>query len=167
MKYLIRQKVFSFGDKFTIKNELNEDCYQVIGKVFSLGNKLSLFDMQGRELYFIQQKLMKLMPEYQLLRDEEIVAIVKKKLTFLKARFEITSNLGNYTIQGSPFGYNFQILKNNEVVATISKQFFSISDTYGIDISNNEDQAMMVALVIVIDQVVHDENGGASVSFQN
>jgi uncharacterized protein YxjI len=166
MKYLIRQKVFSFGDKFTIKNELSEDCYQVVGKVFSLGNKLSLYDMQGRELYFIQQKLMKLMPEYHLLKGEDIVAVVKKKLTFLKARFEIESSLGYYTIQGSPFGYNFQILKDNQVVATISKQFFSMTDAYGIDISNNEDQAMMIALVIVIDQVVHENNSG-SVSFQN
>lgn len=166
MKYLIRQKIFSFGDKFTIKNEFNEDCYQVIGKVFSLGNKLSLYDMQGRELYFIQQKLMKLMPEYHLSKGEDVVAVVKKKLTFLKARFEIESSFGNYTIQGSPFGYNFQILKNNQVVATISKQFFSMTDAYGIDISNNEDQAMMIALVIVIDQVVHENNNG-NVSFQN
>lgn len=166
MKYLIRQKVFSFGDKFTIKDEFSEDCYQVVGKVFSLGNKLSLYDMQGRELYFIQQKLMKLMPEYHLLKGEDVVAVVKKKLTFLKARFEIESSLGHYTIQGSPFGYNFQILKDNQVVATISKQFFSMTDAYGIDISNNEDQAMMIALVIVIDQVVHENNSG-SISFQN
>lgn len=167
MKYLIRQKIFSFGDKFTIKNEFNEDCYQVIGKVFSIGNKLFLNDMEGRELFFIQQKLMKLMPEYHLIKGEDIVAVVKKKLTFLKARFEITSTTGHYTIQGSPFGYNFQIFKDNRVVATVSKQFFAMADTYGIDISDSEDQAMMIALVIVIDQIIHEDNSGTNISFQN
>lgn len=167
MRYLVRQKVFSFGDQFTIKNEHQEDCYQVIGKVFSLGNKLSLYDMHGQELYFIQQKLMKLMPEYHLLQGEQVVAIVKKKFTFLRARFEITSHFGNFTISGSPFGYEFQIYKENQMVATVSKKFFSFSDTYGIEINNNEDQAFIIALVIVIDQVVHDESSSAGASFQN
>lgn len=160
MKYFVKQKVFSIGDKFTIKNESDQDCFQVMGKVFSLGNKLTLMDMNGNELYFIEQKLMKFMPEYHLQKAGQVMAIVKKKLTFLKARFEITSSLGNFTVEGSPFGYEFSITKSGLQVATISKKIFSLSDTYCIDVTNVEDEAFIVALVIIIDQVIHENKQG-------
>jgi uncharacterized protein YxjI len=56
MKYLIRQKFFSFRDSFTIKNEFNEDCFKVYGKILTIGNKLFLTDMHDRELFYIEQK---------------------------------------------------------------------------------------------------------------
>jgi len=58
MRYLMRQKLFCFGDDFTIKNEADEDVFFVDGKVFTIGQKLSFQDMNGKELAFIQQKLL-------------------------------------------------------------------------------------------------------------
>jgi len=47
-------------------------------------------------------------------------------------------------------------MKNGVPVAVVSKKFFSFSDTYGVDIADNENHAFILALVIVIDQVLHD-----------
>ncbi|HEY8420355.1 MAG TPA: LURP-one-related family protein [Thermoclostridium sp.] len=156
MKYLIRQRVFSLRDSFTIKNEYGEDCFMVYGKIFSLGNKLHLTDLQGRELYYIEQRVFRLLPEYTIYQNGVPVAQVKKNFTLFRPSFDISSVYGNYNIDGNFFAYDFTIFKNGSPVAVISKKWFSFSDTYGVSIDDNEDAAFLLALVIVLDQVYHD-----------
>ena len=57
MRYVMKQKLFAFGDDFTIKDENGRDAFFVDGKAFSLGDQLSFQDMQGKELAYIKQKL--------------------------------------------------------------------------------------------------------------
>jgi uncharacterized protein YxjI len=156
MKYEIKQKIFSFGDKFIIRDEIESPRYAVRGQIFSFGKKLSIEDLDGNELVYIEQKLFKFLPEYNIYIKGEQVATVKKEFTFFAPRFNIESNMGNYDMQGEIFSHEFEILKGYDVVASVSKQWFSFSDTYGVDISENENQAFMLALVIVIDQVLYD-----------
>lgn len=158
MNYQIRQKIFSFGDSFTINDSNGNPHFQVEGKVFSFGDKLRIYDMAGNELFYIEQQLLKLFAEYNLYQNGQQVATCKQKFSFLGAQFDISSSQGEYQIQGKPLSYNFQILKNGSVVANINKQFLSLSDTYEVSISDSEDQGFMIALVIIIDQVVHDNN---------
>ncbi|NLX77036.1 MAG: hypothetical protein GXZ01_06645 [Clostridiaceae bacterium] len=158
MKYLIRQRIFSLRDSFTIKNELGEDCFTVYGKIFSLGNKLYLNDLQGRELYYIEQRLFRFLPEYTIYQNGNPVARVKKNFTLFRPSFDISSVFGNYNISGNFWAYDFTIFKNGAPVAVISKKWFSFSDTYGVSIDDKEDAAFILALVIVLDQVYHDNN---------
>ncbi|GKX31209.1 hypothetical protein SH1V18_36890 [Vallitalea longa] len=157
MRFQVREKIFSFGDDFTIKDEMGNDFFIIRGKVFSLGDKLQLFNMSGEELFYIEQKLLRMLPEYTIFKNGNPVALVKKKVAFFGSKFIIESEYGYYEIEGKPFNYNFSIMKNNNVVATVSKEFFSFSDTYGVDISDNEDYGFIIALVIVIDQIIHDD----------
>lgn len=156
MKYLIRQKVFSFRDSFTIKNEFNEDCFRVYGKVLSFGNKLYLTDLQGTELYYIEQRLFRFLPEYTIYQNGTPVAQIKKNFTLFRPSFNITSVFGDFNIDGNFFAYDFSIFKNGSPVAIISKKWFSFSDTYGVSVDDNEDAAFILALVIVLDQIYHD-----------
>lgn len=156
MKYLVRQKVFSFRDSFTIKNEFGDDCFNVYGKILSFGNKLTLTDLQGRELYYIEQRLFRLLPEYTIYQNGVPVANVKRIFRLFRPSFNITSNYGDFNIDGNLWAYDFSIFKNGVPVAIISKKWFSFSDTYGVSINDNEDAAFMLALVIVLDQVYHD-----------
>ena len=58
MRYMMKQKLFSWGDDFTIKNEAGEPVFFVDGRAFSIGEKLSFHDMQKNELAFIRQRLL-------------------------------------------------------------------------------------------------------------
>ena len=158
MRFIIKQKFFSFGDSFVIKDEMGNPHFQVQGKVFSFGDKLRLYDMQGNEVVYIEQKLFKLLPEYTIYYKGMPAAKVKKEFTFFKPRFNIESFIGNYTIEGNFWGMDFNVLKNGRIVAQVSKSWFSFRDTYGVDIADGEDNAFILALVIVIDQVIHDNN---------
>ena len=90
MRYLMRQRILSWGDDFTIRNEAGADVYFIDGKVFSFGNKLSFQDMDGHELLRIEQKLLSIGPQYEILRGGETIAVVKKRLfTLLRAKFSV------------------------------------------------------------------------------
>ena len=158
MRFQVRQRVFSIGDKFTIRDQDENDYFQVHGKVFSLGNKLSFQDMNGNELYYIEQKLLRIMAEYSISSHGNIAAICKQRFTFLGSKFDISSQFGQYAVDGKPLNYNYTITKNGYIVATIDKKFFSLTDTYGVEINDEEDYALILCLVIVIDQVVHHNN---------
>jgi uncharacterized protein YxjI len=154
---MVRQKVFSFGDNFTIKDDNEQDRYIIQGKVFSFGDKLKLMDLNGNELFYIEQQVFRFLPEYYIYAGGQQMANVKKQLSFFTPKFIINSVYGNYEIEGNIFGYDFQIYKDGKMVAVINKKWFSFSDSYGVEITDGEDHAFLLTLAIVIDQVLHDE----------
>jgi len=160
MKFYIREKIFSIGDSFSIKDVSGNDVFIVEGRIFSFGNKLRIYDMYNNEIVYIEQKLFKLLPEYNIYLNGNHAAKVKKEFTFFSNRFDIDSNMGNYEIQGDFFAHDFSITKNSSEVAVITKKWVSFGDTYEINIDEQENYAFILALVIVIDQVLHDNKNG-------
>lgn len=158
MRYLIRERIFALGDTFDIQDESSNPVYQVEGKIFSIGNKLRIYDLNGKELTYIEQEVFRFLPEYNVYREGNILATIKKELTFFKPKFNIESSYGNFTVEGDVFQYNFNILKNDKPIAWISKKLISFSDTYSVDILDEEDQSFILSIVIVLDQVFHDGN---------
>ena len=90
MLYVMKQKIFSFGDDFVIKDDQGRDMFCVDGRAFSFGDKLSFEDMAGKELAFIRQKVFSWGPTYEIYREGQLAAVVKKELfTFFKCRFSV------------------------------------------------------------------------------
>lgn len=158
MRYAVKQKVFSFGDSFTIRDEEGQDCYRVRGKVFSFGNKLRIYDMLENELVYIEQKVFRFLPEYHIYYLGQLYAVVKKEFSFFRPKFQIHGTHAQYRAEGNVWAMDFNILREGRPVAQVSKRWFSWSDTYGVDISDEEDPVFILALVIVLDQVLHDNN---------
>lgn len=156
MKYVIKQKVWALSDNFTIKDDADNDCFKVQGKVFSFGNKLRIYDMADNELIYIEQRMFKFLPEYDIYKNDILLANVKKKMTFFRPVFEVNGSKGDYTINGDFIDMEFEILKNGIKVCEVSKRWFAMSDTYGVDIEDTEDSPFILALVIVIDEVLHN-----------
>ncbi len=157
MRYLIRQKIFSLGDSFNIKDEAGNDIFFVSQQLLSFGKKLRIYDLMDNELCYIEQKLFKFMPEYDIYAGGSLIANVKKKFAFFKNDFEITSPGSSYYVKGDIWAREFEIFQDNRLVAYISKTFFSIRDTYGVDIDDAIDQIQILALAIVIDMICHED----------
>ncbi|MCK4341501.1 MAG: LURP-one-related family protein [Phycisphaerae bacterium] len=158
MRYVMKQKLFSFGDDFTIKDEQGHDIYFVDGKAFSIGDKLSFQDMQGNELAFIRQKLLSWGPTYEIYRGGQLAAVVKKHLfTFFKARFTVdVPGPNDPEASGDFLTHEYAFQRGGRVIATVSKRWFSWTDTYGVDIAPGEDDVLLLAATVVIDMVCHD-----------
>lgn len=159
MRYLMRERILSWGDDFTIRNAEGEDVYHVDGKVFSVGDKLTLRNMQGEELAFIDQKLLSLGRQYEIIRGGRTVAVVKKHMfTLFRARFTVdVPGPDDLEARGDFLDHEYTFERGGREVARVSKQWFSLSDTYGIDIDDGEDEVLILASAIVIDLVSHPD----------
>ena len=160
MRYLMKQKLFSWGDDFTIKTSEGADAFLVDGKAFSFGDKLSFQDMQGKELAFIEQKLFSWGPTYHIYRQGELSAVVKKELfTLFRCRFTVdVPGPDDLEASGNFLDLEYTFTRGAEPVAEVSKRWFSWSDTYGVDIRDGEDDVLLLASTVVIDMVCHSDN---------
>lgn len=156
MRYVIRQKIFSLGDSFSIKDEVGNDVFIVRQQLLSFGKKLRICDMAGNELCYIEQRLFKFMPEYDIFIAGNLIANIKKKFTFFKNDFIITSPEGQFYVKGDIWAHEFEIYRDDSMIAHISKTFFSFTDTYGVEIIDDYDAMSTLALAIVVDMVCHD-----------
>lgn len=156
MKYIVKQKIFSLGDSFTIKDESERDVYIVKSKLLSFRKKLRILDINEYEKCFIEQQLFKLMPQYNIYVNGEMVAQVKKKFAMFANNFEIQSQNANYYVEGQFLAHEFTIFKDGNMIGQVSKKLLSLADTYSVDVDDEEDQVLVLALAIVIDMVCHD-----------
>jgi uncharacterized protein YxjI len=161
MKYAVKQKIFALADSFTIKDENGRDAYVVKGKLLSIGKKLKLHDISGNELAYIEQKVFRILPEYEIYTAGDLRATVKKRFALFRNDFDISASDGNYEVKGNFLGFEFTIAKEGSEVARISKKYFSWSDTYGVEVLGGADPLLILSLAIIIDMVCHEKHNGA------
>lgn len=152
MKLYIKQKVFSWGDKFTVKDGYGNDKYFVQGEVFSWGKKLHVYDAAGREVAFIKQEVWSFMPRYYVFCGEKQVAEITKEFTFLFPRYSV-AGLG-WDVEGRFMAHDYEITKNGQTVVSISKEWMTWGDSYELDIIDTENEIIALAVVLTIDCVM-------------
>ena len=159
MRYVMRQKLLSLADSFTIKDENERDTYLVKGKLFSFGDKLSFQDIAGKELVYIDQRLLNWGPTYELWRGTDLLAVVKRELfSFIHHRFTVdVPGPGDLEAEGDFLDHEYAFTRGERVVATVSKRWFTFADTYGIDIADGEDPVLILASAVVVDMVCHSD----------
>jgi uncharacterized protein YxjI len=160
MRYVMRQKLLSLADNFTIKNEQEQDVFLVKGKLFSFGDKLSFQDLAGNELVFIEQRLLNWSPTYELWKQGELLAVVKRELfSFIHHRFTVdVPGPNDLEAEGDFLDHEYTIARGDQVVATVSKRWFSWTDTYGIEVRDGQDDVLVLATAVVVDMVCHDDS---------
>lgn len=164
MKLYIREKVFSWGDKFTVKDEYGNDKYYVEGEVFSWGKKLHVYDMIGKEVAFIKQEVWSFLPRYYVFCDNQQIAEIKKEFSFLFPRYSI-DGLG-WEIEGRFMAHEYEITQRNRTIVSISKEWMTWGDSYELNIINSEDEIVALAVVLTIDCVM-ESGSGASVTISS
>jgi uncharacterized protein YxjI len=159
MRYLMRQKLFSWGDDFFVKDEDGREVFLVDGKAFSFGDQLSFQDLAGNELAFIKQRLLSWGPTYEIYKGDQLYAVVKKELfTFFKCRFTVdVLGPADMEAEGDFLDHEYVFSREGSAVAEVSKQWFSWADSYGVDIAEGEDEVLMLASTVVIDMACHGD----------
>lgn len=159
MKLYIKQKVFSWKDKFNITDAEQNPVYYCEGKFFSVGKKFYVQNKEGDELAYIHQKVLSWLPKFFISKRGEDVATVRQKFTFVKQQFEVPEY--DWHISGDFWAHNYSIDKGSQPVATITKRWLSWGDTYEIDIYNDKDVIDVICTVIIIDAVnaMHSNKG--------
>lgn len=162
MKLYIKQKVFSWKDKFTVYDEQGRDRYYVEGEFFSWGKKLHVYDTAGNEVAFIQQKVMSFLPRFFVYVNGVEIAEIVKEFTFFKPKYSI-EGLG-WEINGNFFAHDYEITKNGRPIVSIMKEWMTWGDCYELDIANPQDEIVALSVVLTIDCVMASQSAAAASS---
>jgi len=151
--YLIRERFFRLGEGSDITDEQGRPAFQVDGKVLSLRNRLVIRDPAGREVAQVHRKLAALRPTYRVTIGGEDAAEVRKRLfTPFGDRFTIdVPGPDDLEMAGDLFDHEFTIRRGDQVVATVSKRWFSMRDTYAVDVAAGQDDLLILASVLALD----------------
>ena len=158
-RYKMHEKLISIGDDYWIENEAGERAFYVDGKALRVRNTLIIKDVQGNELYKLKEKLLRVRDTMDILDAEgKTAATIKKALiTPLRDRWKVeVANGPEMDIQGNILDHEYKIEAGKEKVAEVSKKWFRIRDTYGVEIETGQDNALILAITAAMDQMTHD-----------
>jgi uncharacterized protein YxjI len=159
VRYSLRQKLFSLGDDFYIRDENENNVFFVDGKFLSIGDQLSFQDLNGNELAFIKQKVLAWGRTYELFRSGVCVAVVKKELfsPFHHTFYVDVPGPDDLKAEGDFFDMEYTFRRGEHVVARVSKQWFALGDTYGVEVNGGEDDVLILASAVVVDMSCHGD----------
>jgi uncharacterized protein YxjI len=161
MRYQMREEMFAIGDDYWIEADRGQPAFKVDGKALRIRNTLVLETPDGEEVFTIQKKLLSIRDTMEIERDGRAVATVKKALmTPLRDRFSIEVEHGeDMEAKGNIVDHEYKIERGGENVAEVSKRWFRMRDTYGIEIAETQDDALILAVTVCLDQMSHDVAG--------
>ena len=152
--FQLHHELFSLGEDFWIQNVRGENVYKAESKAMSLRETFVVADANDTELATIEAKLLSLQPTMKILRGGKLAATVKKAAALFKQKFSIkVEGGGELEAQGNVLKHEYQITSGVNVVATISKKWFSLDETYGIAMAPGQDEVLLLCAAICIDEL--------------
>lgn len=159
-RYKIRQKLVSIGDDFWIENQDGKRVFKVDGKVLRIRKTLVFEDVNGRKLCQIKERLLTI-KDTMVIEDPngKDIAVVKKALIApLRDKWNVNVRGGeDLVVQGNILDLEYDIKQGRRKVAEVSKKWFSITDTYGVEIEPGQDDILILAIAVAIDMMAHDD----------
>lgn len=149
MKLLFRQRFFSWFDSYDIYDESGSTVFTVEGRL-GWGHVLHILDRSGRHIATVKEKVLTLLPRFELYRGDDCIGCITKELTLFKPSFSVDFN--GWSVKGSFWEWDYTVLDaRGGTVAVISKELLNWTDTYSIDVAREEDALYVLMLVLAID----------------
>ncbi|GIJ45311.1 hypothetical protein Val02_21970 [Virgisporangium aliadipatigenens] len=151
--YLIRERIFDLGNDFDITDESGERVYHVDGKVLTLRDRLVIEDTAGREVAAVHRQLVALRRTYTIEIGGEKAAEVRKKLfTPFREKFTIdVPGPEDLEMKGDLLDHEYSIERDGVELASVSKKWFRVRDTYAVKIAEGVDHLLILASVLALD----------------
>ncbi len=160
-RYQMRQKLIAFGDDFYIENEAGQKVFKVDGKVLRVRDTLVFKDMQGNKLCQIQERMLTIkdVMEIEDAQGKEIAKVKKALITPLRDRWTVKIRNGpDLDVQGNILDHEYEITEGRRKVAQVSKKWFRVRDTYGVEIAPDQEDVVILAVTVALDNMAHPGN---------
>jgi uncharacterized protein YxjI len=151
------QKLVSIGDDYSVENDAGERVFDIDGKALRLRDTLKMRDRTTGDEYTIQERVVRVKDTMTIKKNGQKAAVVKKAiLTPIRDRFTISiPGNSNLQVKGNIFDHEYKLLRDGERVAEVSKKWFRIRDTYGVEVSPEMDAGLVVASTVALDMLVN------------
>ena len=148
MKLYVNEKLFSFHNRFYVKDENDKDVYEISSKIISLGDKTTINDMEGNKVAYIEQEILHLTPHYNVYINDILEFQIIKKFQLFKNDYTLSNG---YRVEGNFFMLDFTVFDNtNNQIGSIKRKFISIGDKYEIEINDISKKEIVLAIIVAI-----------------
>ncbi len=155
-RYQMREKLLSIGDDYWIEDESGNRVFKVDGKAVRIRDTFVLRSAAGEELAKIQERELRIRDTMEIERAGGN-ATVHKALLGLRDRFKIEVDGGpDMTAHGNLVDHEYEVECDGDTVATVSKRWFRVRDTYGVEIHPGQDDVLILAITVCIDDMTRD-----------
>ena len=155
-RYQMREKMVSIGDDFWIENNHGQKVFKVDGKALRVRDTLKFEDAHGRELCKIQEKKVRVKDTMNIEGpDGKTLASIKKAIiTPVRDRWSVKIGNGpDMEVQGNIVDHEYKIEEGRSRIAEISKKWFRVRDTYGVEIAPGQNDVVILAITVGIDMM--------------
>lgn len=157
--YRMRQRLVSIGDDFWIETDRGERAFKVDGKALRLRQTLVLEDAGGHELARIQARVARVRDTMEVEGPDgrRLAQVKKAMITPLRERWSVQVADGpDLDVQGNIVDHEYTISDGRTPVATVSKQWFRVADSYGVEVDPAQDPVVILAVTVAIDMMAHE-----------
>ena len=156
IRYQMREKLISIGDDYWVEDADGNKAFKVDGKAARIRDTWKLEDASGNDVATIRERKLSVRDAITIeLGDRKVV--VKKALVGIRDRFHIDVDDGpDMKAHGNIVDHEYEIEQDGDTVAEVSKKWFRIRDTYGVEIDAGADPVLILALTVAIDALAHD-----------
>jgi uncharacterized protein YxjI len=154
-RYRMVEKLAAFGDDFFIQNDYGQRVFKVDGKAMRMRDTTIFRDAQGRELCKIQQRIARVRDSMEIEGPGggRIAMVQKAMITPLRDRFVVKIGDGpDLEVQGNILAHEYRIGN----VATVSRKWFRVRDSYGVEVAQGQNDVLILAATVCIDQMTSD-----------
>lgn len=159
MRYLVRERLFDFKEDFWVTDDRGDRVFFINSRLLSLHHTLVLEDGQGRHLASIKHKLLTFTDAMNIEHEGKVVATVHRAVfSPLQHKAIIDLHDGGRRLEavGNILDKDFKIRDGHRVLAHISRKWFRIRDTYGVEVEPDANDALMIAIAVCLDRIHHD-----------
>jgi uncharacterized protein YxjI len=156
VRYQMREKLLAIGDDSWVEDASGQRVYKVNGKAARLRDTFVLEDASGREVAKIKERALHVRDTMSIDLDGRS-ATVKKALVGLRARFHVeVDGAEDLKAHGNIVDHEYEIEQDGDTIATVSKKWFRVRDTYGVEIEPGADVPLVLSVVVAIDDMSRD-----------
>ena len=159
-RYKIRQNLISIGDDFWIENEQGQKIYKVDGKVLRIRKTLVFEDARGNKLAQIQERLLTI-KDTMVVEDangRDIATIKKALIAPFRDKWDVKVHNGpDLDVQGNILDHEYSVKQGRTKVAEISKKWFRLTDTYGVEVEDGQNDILILAIAVAVDMMTHNK----------
>ncbi|MFE0460590.1 LURP-one-related/scramblase family protein [Kitasatospora sp. NPDC058965] len=154
----MRDRIFAFHEEAWIETEHREKVYRVNKKLLRLRSTFHFVDPDGNVAASIVRKALTI--HHTILikhQGEHIAKISKRMFSFFGDRFKVKLADGRrLKIVGNYWDREFDIQHDGTTLAHISRRWFSLRDTWAVDVLTQQDATLLLVLAVCVDHTLED-----------
>ena len=156
MNLYLKQRVFSWRDRFDVMSEDGAVCYSVEGELFSWGKKLHIYGPDGNEAAFIREKVMALFPRFYVEINGQVVCEIVKEFSFFYPKYRLEGI--PWRMDGDFFDHEYSLTDGANEIMSLSKKWFTWGDSYEINIHDPANELICLCVALAVDCALEENS---------